>query len=77
VPSKANTPEYYGAKCECGAKLDPYVIIDAYANENKKSAWGHAVKKLLRCGDGHKPLNQDIQEVINTLERWKEQIKEK
>lgn len=69
------TPRYYGAKCKCGAKLDPYIICDAYAtNPSKGSAWHHAVKKLLRAGDGHKPLDQDIQEVIDTLKRWQEQI---
>lgn len=69
------TPKYYGAKCKCGAKLDPYIICDAYAtNPSKGSAWHHAVKKLLRAGDGHKPLHQDIQEVIDTLKRWQEQI---
>ena len=69
------TPKYYGATCKCGAKIDPYIICDAYAtNPSKGSAWHHAVKKLLRAGDGHKPLNQDIQEVIDTLKRWQEQI---
>jgi hypothetical protein len=69
------TPSYYGAKCKCGAKLDPYIICDAYAtNTSKGSAWHHAVKKLLRAGDGHKPLKQDIQEVIDTLKRWQEQV---
>jgi len=69
------TPKYYGAKCKCGAKLDPYVICDAYSTtKDKGSAWHHAVKKLLRAGDGHKPLHQDIQEVIDTLKRWQEQI---
>lgn len=69
------TPKYYGAKCKCGAKLDPYVICDAYSTtKDKGSAWNHAVKKLLRVGDGHKLLHQDIQEVIDTLKRWQEQI---
>ena len=73
--SDALTPKYYGATCKCGAKIDPYIICDAYAtNPSKGSAWHHAVKKLLRAGDGHKPLNQDIQEVIDTLKRWQEQI---
>ena len=73
--SNTLTPKYYGAKCKCGAKLDPYIICDAYAtNPSKGSAWHHAVKKLLRAGDGHKPLDQDIQEVIDTLKRWQEQI---
>lgn len=74
-PKKDLTPSYYGATCKCGAKLDPYIICDAYAtNPNKGSAWHHAVKKLLRAGDGHKLLHQDIQEVIDTLKRWQEQI---
>ena len=69
------TPKYYGAKCKCGAKLDPYVICDVYSTtKDKGSAWNHAVKKLLRAGDGHKLLHQDIQEVIDTLKRWQEQI---
>ena len=67
------TPKYYGAKCKCGSKLDPYVICDAYDNI-QASAHHHSVKKLIRAGEGHKPLKQDIQEVISTLQRWLEQI---
>ena len=73
-PSSDVTPSYYGAKCKCGAKLDPYVICDAYATPNKGSAWHHATKKLLRAGEGHKPLEKDIKEVIDTLNRWLEQL---
>lgn len=36
----------------------------------------HAVKKLLRCGNSVKPLLQDIDEVILSLNRWKEMIHE-
>lgn len=81
LPIKSSTtkPEhytYYGAKCSCGARLDPYTICDAYATTSAKgSAWHHAVKKLLRAGDGHKPLQQDVEEVIATLSRWLEQLK--
>ena len=71
------TPKYYGAKCACGRKLDPYTICDAYDSKHTGSAWHHAVKKLLRVGNGHKPLNQDIQEVIDTLTRWQEQLKQR
>lgn len=67
------TPEYYGAKCKCGRKLDPYAIIDAYSNISS-AAHQHAVKKLIRAGEGHKDLNTDIQEVIDTLLRWQEQL---
>lgn len=68
------TPSYYGAKCKCGEKLDAYAICDKYSNEHKTSAWHHAVKKLLRAGDGHKSLLKDIDEVIDSLKRWKEQL---
>lgn len=71
------TPSYYGAKCKCGEKLDAYVICDKYSNKHKTSAWHHAVKKLLRAGDGHKPLLKDIDEVIDSLKRWKEQLNAK
>ena len=69
------TPEYYGAKCTCGRKIDWYVIGDAY-RKGKGEAWSHAGKKLLRAGEGHKSLEQDIQEVIDTLTRWQEQLKD-
>lgn len=72
--ARNTTPDYYGAKCVCGRKLDPYTICDAYDTKHTGSAWHHAVKKLLRVGNGHKSLNQDIQEVINTLTRWQEQL---
>jgi len=33
----------------------------------------HAIKKLLVAGGrGHKDIDKDIQEAIDTLERWKE-----
>ena len=73
--TKNPTPEYYGAKCKCGRKIDWYVIGDAY-RKNKGSAWDHAGKKLLRAGEGHKTLEQDIKEVMASLNRWLEQIKD-
>lgn len=73
---KNPTPEYYGAKCKCGRKIDWYVIGDLYRKE-KGEAWSHSCKKLLRAGEGHKSLLKDINEVIDSLNRWKEQIKDK
>ena len=70
------TPSYYGEKCVCGRKIDWYVISDLY-RKNKGAAWDHAGKKLLRAGEGHKDLIKDIDEVIDSLNRWKEQIREK
>lgn len=69
------TPDYYGAACKCGRKMDWYVIGDAY-RKGKGEAWSHACKKLLRAGEGHKTLEKDINEVIDTLNRWKEQLEE-
>lgn len=71
------TPDYYGAKCKCGEKIDAYTICDKYSKPHKGSAWHHAVKKLIRAGDGHKPLLKDIDEVIDSLKRWKEQLNAK
>lgn len=70
------TPHYYGETCLCGRKIDWYVIGDLY-RKNKGSAWDHAGKKLLRAGEGHKTLKEDIKEVINSLTRWLEQIEDK
>lgn len=68
------TPDYYGARCKCGEKIDAYAVCDKYQKPHKGSAWHHAVKKLIRAGDGHKHLSKDIDEVIDSLKRWKEQI---
>lgn len=57
-----------------GVKMDPYRILHTY--EITHPAQQHAVKKLLRAGQSIKSLEQDIDEVIMTLERWKEMIKE-
>jgi len=70
------TPHYYGETCLCGRKIDWYVIGDLY-RKDKGSAWDHAGKKLLRAGEGHKTLKEDIKEVINSLSRWLEQIEDK
>lgn len=70
------TPDYYGEKCKCGRKIDWYTIGDLY-RKDKGSAWEHAMKKLLRAGEGHKSLEQDIDETIDSLNRWKEQLNDK
>ncbi len=57
-----------------GIKLDPYRIFDVYGIGN--SAQQHAIKKLLRAGDSVKSLEQDIDETILTLQRWKEMLGE-
>lgn len=36
----------------------------------------HAFKKIIRAGQSVKPLEQDIDEAIACLRRWKEMIQE-
>jgi len=55
-----------------GIKVDVYRILEIFQITNP--AQQHAIKKLLRAGKSIKPLHQDIDEVILTLERWKEMI---
>ena len=57
-----------------GVKIDPYRIMEVYGITN--AAQQHAIKKLLRAGKSVKSLEQDIDEVILTLTRWKEMIEE-
>lgn len=57
-----------------GHKIDPYRIFRIYGITDP--AQQHAIKKLLRAGKSVKTLAQDIDEVIETLCRWKEMIKE-
>lgn len=57
-----------------GHKIDPYRIFRIYNISAPEQQ--HAIKKLLRAGKSVKTLNQDIDEVILTLQRWKEILKE-
>lgn len=57
-----------------GIKLDPYRILSVYKIVEPEQQ--HAIKKLLRAGKSVKGLEQDIDEVIMTLQRWKERIEE-
>ena len=57
-----------------GIKLDPYRILSVYGVTCP--AMQHAIKKLLRAGNSVKDLEQDIQEVIDTLKRKLEMLKE-
>lgn len=56
-------------------KLDVYRLIQLYGITDP--CFQHALKKLLVTGGrGHKPVEKDVQDVIDTLERWKEMRKE-
>jgi len=57
-----------------GARLDPYRILTIYGI--KHPAQQHAIKKLLRTGKSIKSTVEDVQEVIETLERWLAMIEE-
>jgi hypothetical protein len=57
-----------------GVKLDPYRIMQVYGIAHP--AHQHAIKKLLRAGNSVKTLTQDIDEVILSLNRWKEMLNE-
>lgn len=53
-----------------GVRMDPYRIFSVYGIAHP--AQQHAIKKLLRAGRSVKTLDQDIDEAIDTLNRWKE-----
>lgn len=57
-----------------GMRLDPYRIATIYGITHP--AHFHAMKKILRAGEGAKDLETDIDETIRTLERWKDMIAE-
>lgn len=57
-----------------GVKIDIYRMIDLLNIEHP--AHQHAFKKLARAGSGDKSLDQDIQEVIDSLVRWQEMREE-
>lgn len=65
--------EYYNFKYK-EVKIDPYRIMFEYKITHP--AHQHALKKLLRAGNSIKDLKQDIQEVVDSLERWIEMIDE-
>lgn len=70
-PEKEDLGKHYRFSFK-GIKLDVYRILELFQITNP--AQQHAIKKLLRAGKSIKPLSQDIDEVILTLERWKEMI---
>jgi hypothetical protein len=57
------------------SSIDVYRIIDLYKVTDP--CFQHAIKKLLVTGErGHKSIEEDVQNIIDTLERWKEMRKE-
>lgn len=55
--------------------IDVYRVLDLFGVTDQSI--GHAAKKLLVAGGrGHKDIDRDIDDVIDTLERWKEMRRE-
>ena len=55
--------------------IDYYRLADLYAINHPCQA--HVFKKIICTGErGHKELQHDIQDMIDTLERWKDMIQE-
>lgn len=51
--------------------IDVYRIIDLY--EINDPCLQHALKKILVAGGrGHKDISRDVQDVIDSCERWKD-----
>lgn len=57
-----------------GVRIDPYRVM--YQYNITHPAHQHALKKLMRAGMSIKDLEQDIDEVVSTLNRWKDMIEE-
>lgn len=55
-------------------RVDAYRICRLY-NVNDHAIY-HAIKKLIRSGDGEKSIEEDVEEAIMSLERWQEMEKE-
>lgn len=55
--------------------VDVYRVLELFDVSNPELA--HAIKKLLVAGGrGHKNITKDVQEAIDSLERWKEMRQE-
>ena len=51
--------------------VDVYRVLDLFGVTDQ--ALGHAIKKLLVAGNrGVKDMDEDVQEAIDTLQRWQE-----
>ncbi len=51
--------------------IDVYRVLELFGVTDQ--ALGHAIKKLLVAGGrGHKDIEKDVQEAIDTLQRWQE-----
>lgn len=72
-PKRKRPGKYYEFDYK-GVRIDPYRILLQYKITHP--AHQHALKKLLRAGRSIKSKLTDIDEVIASLQRWKQMIKE-
>ena len=64
-------PHYFKTLPEGAKTIDVYRVLELFNVADP--CLQHAVKKLLVAGGrGVKPVTKDIQEAIDSLERWKE-----
>ena len=64
-----DTHEHYFKNVQVLKQVDIYRILKLY--DVTDPAIAHAIKKLLVAGGrGHKDIGRDIQDAIDTLERW-------
>lgn len=57
-----------------GVEFDFYRLCEIIGANHHAQA--HALKKIIRAGQSIKPIEQDIDEAIASLNRWKEMIQE-
>jgi hypothetical protein len=69
----ATSPSYYHRQFN-GKSIDVYDVLVLWDATNPCQQ--HAIKKLLRAGQSIKPLRQDVEETIGTLNRWLEMMEE-
>lgn len=73
VSAPVNVGKHYSFTYR-GFKIDPYRIFAIYGITEGPQQ--HAIKKLLRAGKSVKDLEQDVTEVISSLNRWLEMMRE-
>lgn len=76
-PEEVNKPKYphYFKDVSNVNKIDIYKVLDLW--QVTHPCLQHAAKKILVAGNrGHKDITKDIQEAIDSLERWKEMQEE-
>lgn len=75
TPKEERPHNHYHKDVSKYSSIDVYRVLDLFGVTDQ--AIGHAAKKLLVAGGrGLKDIDRDIDDVIDTLNRWKEMRKE-